>query len=253
MKIVVDTMQDITQLFSMISNEIKEINEKSELLLDNFILISAADSKTKKLISKIISKYIIETFEKKIAYKYIKPFELLKEDALKIINCLCEDKTLKEKRQKIIEKEIYTILSSGHLNIDGTVVFRLEEYKKELSFTLDLLIDEFSAKKSYDEFISLMKYFTDIQPPVTDTVVLEEVLGEYNLTDISGNPIELKFDEEFADELMPISITGEDLLISNLMAAMPKKIIFNNVDENKPIINTIRQIFEGRISNRKEK
>ena len=33
------------------------INEKSELLLDNYIVISAADSKTKKLISKIISKF----------------------------------------------------------------------------------------------------------------------------------------------------------------------------------------------------
>lgn len=252
MKIVVDTTQDITQLLSLIFEEIKKADENADALLENFIVISGTGIKTRKIIARIISNFIIEKYEKTIGFDYIKPFELLKDDAIKILNCLCEDKNLKKNRLELIEKDVLDIISSGHINIDGVVKFRLEEYKKELQFTLDLLIDEFSAKKSYDEFIGLMKYFTEIQPAVTDTVVIQETLGEYNLTDISGKPIDLKFDEEFADELMPFSLTGEDLLISNLMAAMPEKIIFNNIDEKKPIINTIKQIFEGRISNGKE-
>lgn len=252
MKIVVDSTHDITQLFSLILNEIKD--EKTDVLLDDFIVISVADVKIKRKIANTIACFILDKFERKIGYEYIKPFELIKEDALKILNSLSEDEMLKKKRRKLIEREIYELLSSGHINIDGTTVFRLQEYKKELYFTLDILIDEFSAKKSYDEFISLMKYFAEIQPASTETVVVEEKSGEYSLTDISGKPLELRFDEEFADELMPISLKGEDLLISNLMAAMPQKIILNNVDENKPIINTIRQIFEGRIcSNANEK
>ena len=114
------------------------------------------------------------------------------------------------------------------------------------------MIDELSSKKSYDEFISLMKYFADTQPISTNTVILEEKSGNYSLTDDLGEPIKLRFDEEFAEEIVPVSLTGDELLISNLMAVMPGKIIFNNIDENKPIINTIKQIFEGRILYGKE-
>ena len=148
----------------------------------------------------------------------------------------------------LIKKEVASYISTGHINVDGVVAFRLEQYKEELRFTVELLVDEMSVKKSYDEFIGLMKYFTEIQEPVTDTVVLTENSGEYSLTDVSGNPIDLRFDEEFADELMPIGLSGEDILISNLMAAMPRKIIFKDLDRGKPVINTISRIFEGRIS-----
>lgn len=248
MKIVVDTDYDITQLFSLISEKIK----KTDVLLENFIIISRADVKIKNDIADVIADYIVEKFEQEEAQKYIKPFELLKKDVNSILKCLKEDENLRIKRQNLIKKEILSILSSGHLNVDGVIKFRLLEYKKELFFTLDILIDELTSQKSYDEFISLMKYFADTQPISSDTVFLVENSGKYSLTDDSGKPIKLKFNEEFADEIMPIPLSNEELLISNLMAAMPEKIIFNNVDENKPIINTIKQIFEGRISDGKE-
>ena len=126
MKIVVDTEHDITQLFSLISEKIKN----ADVLLENYIVISRADAKIKNDLSDVISDYIIENFEHKEARKYIKPFELSKEDALKILTCLCEDDTLKIKRKKLIENEILPVLSSGHINVDGTVRFRLSEYKK---------------------------------------------------------------------------------------------------------------------------
>lgn len=248
MKIVVDTVQDITQLFKLISDDIRKEDEKAVCLLENFIIVSSNSSNIKNILAETLSRYIIENFEKKLAFDYIKVFQLLKSETEEILNFITSDKELKFKRLKILKKEILVQLMKGHINIDGLIAFRLEEYKNELRFTAEYFIDELSAKKSYDEFIGLMKYFTEIQTPVTDTVVLSENKGEYKLTDPTGNPILLKFDEEFADELMPINLTDEDLLISNLMAAMPKKIVFNNVNTEKPIINTISQIFEGRIS-----
>lgn len=249
MKIVVDTQNDITQLFKIISENIKISGDTATCILDNYIIISFESAKTRKLIAESIATFIVNEFEKEIAGLFIKPFELLKNESEEILELLLHDKDLKEKRISILKKEILSALMSGHINVDGLVKFRLEEYKKELQFTVELLIDELSSKKAYDEFIGLMKYFTEIQTPVTDTVVLSESEGEYLLTDSLGNPINLRFDEEYADELMPFNLTGDDLLISNLMAAMPKKIIFNNINTNKPIINTISRIFEGRILN----
>ncbi len=248
MKIVVDTSQDITQLFKMLSENFRKHNINADCLLENFIIISATENAAKKVVAETVSEYIILTFERKILLDFIKPFELIKKEAEEIIEYIKSDDKLKNNRFNILTREIMTHLSSGHINIDGLVAFRLEKYKQELKFTAEYFIDELSAKKSYDDFIGLMKYFTEVQSPVTDTVILTETLGEYKLTDTSGNPIVLKFDEEFADDFAPFGLSREDILISNLMAAMPKKIIFENVDTDKPIINTISRIFEGRIS-----
>ena len=247
MEIAVDTGHDITQLFKIISTNIKSNDINATCFIENLIIVSFENMKVKRIVSRKIAEFILSEFEEEIAISIIKPFELLKKDTDKILRLLSEDNELKMKRINLIEKEIYSFLSYRHINIDGIVKFRLVEYKKELKFTLELLIDELMEKKSYDEFIGLMKYFTEIQTPVTDTVVISEKSGEYLLTDPQGNPINLKFDEEFADEFMPLNLSGEDLLISNLMAAMPGKIIYNNIDTDKPIINTISRIFEGRI------
>ena len=248
LEIVVDTSKDITQLFRHISEKIKKCNKKTTCLLENYIIISYNNICTRKITAESVAQFIIDEFEDKLAREFIKPFELFKSETDEILKLLSIDQKLKNKRINLIENELKTLLLSGHINIDGLVKFRLKEYKKELQFTVELLIDELSAKKSYDEFIGLMKYFTEIQPPITDTVVISEAGGEYSLTDLSGNPINLRFDEEFADELMPLDLTGEDLLISNLMAAMPRKIVFDNVNTGTPVINTISRIFEGRIT-----
>lgn len=248
MEIVVDTSEDITQLFKLISADIKKSGFMAECILDNFILISFSDSKIKNIVATTITKYIIERFEYKIAKNLLKDFEILKEDYQDVLDCLKKDNELRKKRFNILKKEVRQYINSGRINVSGIVSFRLNLYKEELLFTLEVLTEEVTAKKSYDEFISLMRYFTEIQSPVTDVVVLSENSGKYLLTDINGNPINMSFDEEFADEISPIGLSGEDLLISNLMAAMPKKIIFNDVNRDKPIISTISRIFEGRIS-----
>ena len=248
MKIVVDTNQDITQLFKILSENIRLYDETAACFLENYIVISANSVKIKKIIARTLAGYITDVFERKLLHDHIRAFELLKSDEQEIVESIVSNNELKQKRLQILEKELLLQLSSGHVNIDGLVAFRLDEYKKELQFTAEYFIDELSAQKSYDEFIGLMKYFAEIQTPITDTVVLSENSGEYKLTDSSGKPILLKFDEEFADDLAPIGLSQEDLLISNLMAAMPKKIIFDNVNTDTPVINTISRIFEGRIS-----
>ncbi|MFA7636900.1 MAG: putative sporulation protein YtxC [Monoglobales bacterium] len=248
MKIVVDCREDIAQLFKLISESIRESKQDALCILENYIVISAENAKVKKIIGEVLAEYIINKFEKGLLLGYIKEFELLPSDVEQVVSTIATADELKEKRLKILRKEIMLQLSSGHINVDGLVAFRLSEYKEELKFAAEFFIDELSVKKSYDEFIGLMKYFAEIQAPVTDMVVLTESMGEYKLTDSSGEQISLSFDEEFAEEISPIGLTSEDLLISNLMAAMPKKIIFKDINEEKPIINTISRIFEGRIS-----
>ena len=248
MEIAVDTARDITQLFKTISANVKLLDSNATCFIENYIIISFENLKIKRIVAKNLAEFIQNEYEEEIANLIIKPFELLKKDTDNILKLLSDDSELKVKRMKLIENEIYSFLTYRHINVDGLVKFRLLDYKKELKFTLELLLDELMEKKSYDEFIGLMKYFTEIQPPVTDTVIISEQSGEYILTDMQGNPLNLRFDEEFADELMsPLNLSGEDLLISNLMAAMPGKIVYNNVDTSKPIIKTINRIFDGRI------
>ena len=63
MKIVVDTSQDITQLFRMISENIRNQKINAECLLENFITVSADLAKVKKVISETVSEYIMQKFE----------------------------------------------------------------------------------------------------------------------------------------------------------------------------------------------
>ena len=248
MRIIIDTSRDIAGLFEIISHRIRKPEIKASAVLDDYITVLPADSKVKTAVAEAISEYIIKCFEREIALEYIKQFELLKHDVEEILGFIAGDSELRGKRLELLTKEVAKYVATGRVNVDGLVRFRLDDYKEELKFAAEMFIDEMSVKKSYDEFIGLMRYFTEIQTPATDTVILTEDSGEYKLTDEGGNPLKLRFDEEFADELMPVGMTGEDLLISNLMAAMPKKIVFDNVDKEKPIINTISRIFEGRIS-----
>ena len=248
LRIVLDTSRNITDLLEIVSEKTRGNDVCAKVILDNCIAIDSSDKKIAAVVAASVAEFILRQFEREIAYEFVREFELLKPETEEILDFIAADGELREKRRNLLAKEFEKHASAGKINIDGLVLFRLSEYKEELKFAVEMFVDELSVKKSYDEFIGLMKYFTEIQKPETETVILSEDLGEYKLTDGDGNPLRLRFDEEFADELMPIGVTGDDLLISNLMAAMPKKIIFDNIDEKKPIINTISRIFEGRIT-----
>lgn len=248
MRIVVDTSRNVTRLMEKISDRIRKSGVGAKVILENRISIESDNKSIKALVAETVAEFILENFEKEIACCYLRTTELFKHESEEVFKAMNSDEGLRRNRLELLKKELMQYAASGMINIDGLVAFRLKEYKEELRFATELFADEMAAKKSYDEFIGLMKYFAEIGSPVTETVVLREKFGEYSLTDADGNPLELRFDEEFADELASVELTGDDILISNLMAAMPRKIIFDNVDEKKPIINTINRIFEGRIT-----
>ncbi len=250
MNIVVDTLDDITQLFKTIFDEIHTKGLKAVCVLDEYIFLSSEEEKFLHFISQTLSRYIINKWEPVEIHKILAPFEFMKTEADEIAGYVQSDIELKQKRADILTEEIEEhIEKHSKIYVDGLYKFRLNRYKEELEFTVEMFVDEYSAKKSYDEFIALLKYFAQIQEPLIDAVVLEESDGVYKLYDLTGSPIKERFSEEFADELMPLNPKEEDLLISNLMAAMPGQIILKNVSMDKPVINTITQIFEGRIKN----
>ncbi len=250
MNIVVDTLDDITQLFKMIFEEIHTRGLKAVCVLDEYIFLSSEEENFSHFISQLLSRYIINKWELMEIYKILAPFEFMKTEADEIAAYVQSDHKLKQKRVDILTEEFSEhIEKHNKIYVDGLYKFRLNKYKEELEFTVEMFIDEYSAKKSYEEFIALLKYFAQVQEPLIDAVVLEESDGMYKLYDLSGSPIKERFSEEFSDELMPLNPKEEDLLISNLMAAMPGKIILKNVSMDKPVINTITQIFEGRIKN----
>lgn len=143
-------------------------------------------------------------------------------------------------KEKLIE---YFNSGSRYIIIEGFLQFRMQELKKDLTALADLCADELIAKREYEEFISLLRSFVDIQKPSDHEVHLfVEANGEHQLLDSEGH--DMLTPEELASD-----ITVDDLILSSLVSAAPCKIyLYNEQNSSNPqLLDTIKSIFAGRV------
>ncbi len=157
-----------------------------------------------------------------------------------------------EATQAIIESRLkhFFLLEGVHLNLDGFVNFRLQDYRDELKKVLAGAVENFLAEKEYRELIQMLRYFLDTEEPKIDLIHLSlDQQGQFQVTDQRCQQVDLEEWEELTLEELEEG-DYEDLLVSMLVTIAPRHILVHqNVTPRYPrAVETLRRIFEQRLS-----
>lgn len=201
---------------------------------------------TNLIIDIIKDKFLKEYIVKEYKDTYKDDYQYIYKHALNLFN----------ERETIIKKSIYSkvynyILNNDYIDIEGFVNFRMKEFNKYLFDVADLALEDYLIKKDQDEFISVLKYFIDIQEEKLNLLKVHiKKDNTFILYDELGNKIDSIDDEELINMVIKENLNYEDFLISTLLTLCPKKIeIIDNLNNNcsMEIIDTIKSIFGERV------
>jgi putative sporulation protein YtxC len=247
-----------SRIVSLANNELAGEIFVEPINNENIIDIKLKNPKAKQLISLVLSDEIIDFFEKRLMYKIINKScgaftNIERMSIYNIANEMVQKDSASKRmmRRDIINKSLAEFLNtSNRLILKGFVKFRLKRYITELEVMVEKAVRQFMVEREHKEFISLLKYFIDIQEPKVKCVhVVVDAPLQYRFFDGKHRDIT---DDCFKDFLMnayEVNINYDDLLVSTLITLAPKELYFHHFDRisNKELATTIKQVFEKRI------
>jgi len=135
------------------------------------------------------------------------------------------------------------------LNLSGLLTFRLRSYRKELTEIVEYALDEYVLDKQYQEFISLLKYFVQLQESKVPLVHLVHKGGhDFMLYNESFQTLEPKPpSDRIVAEMLETEMNIEDMVISSLISVSPKQIMIHTRNPDMQVIRTIETIFDNRV------
>ena len=207
-----------------------DLDIEDELNLEDII-----NKLTSLVINIIKQKYLKEYVEKKFSSSYRKESEIIYTYSLAVF-----ERTENLIRDTIMKKLYTHLYNEDSINIDGFLTFRLKETAMYLSSIADTALEEYLLDRDQKEFINVLKLVVHI---------LQN--GSFVMYDGEGNKIDNIDDEEIINMVLKENLNYEDFLISTLLSLCPKKIqIMDSLNNNssKLVIETIKSIFEDRIS-----
>ncbi len=216
-------------------------------------------------IALIVYRFIINIFaEKEMNYFFDNSYFFIKYDEInevkeKVLNILMSDNfrddsnmLFIEKKADILNKIENCIEEKSEINITGFIRFRMRELFQDIEEIVDKVVERHMIEREYNEFIKLLKYFVEIQENKIDEVnIIINRGGTYIILDENQNNIYEMFLDDFSDfNMSMVNTNKDDLLISGLITNSPKNIIIHGVENslNVEIIETIKQVFEERVS-----
>ncbi|MCR2807937.1 putative sporulation protein YtxC [Paenibacillus soyae] len=136
------------------------------------------------------------------------------------------------------------------LNIGGFLAFRLLPYRNELAEIVEYALDEYVLDKQYQEFISLLKYFVQLQETKVPIVHLLHKGGhEFTLYNESFQTLDPKPPaDRIVAEMLETEMNIEDMVISSLISVSPKQITVHTRNPDMQVVRTIETIFDGRVN-----
>nr|WP_092067082.1 putative sporulation protein YtxC [Dendrosporobacter quercicolus]NSL49744.1 putative sporulation protein YtxC [Dendrosporobacter quercicolus DSM 1736]SDL48799.1 putative sporulation protein YtxC [Dendrosporobacter quercicolus] len=215
----------------------------------------------KSYVAAILAEIIVAHEEKKIIrrivehnYHYFSENErsIIYHNALKLLegSSLLEPAFNYTARRDSILGKLADYLDTHHeLVVEGFINFRLKEYRDKLTDLVDKAVDDFMMEVEHQEFISVLRYFVDVQETRVEEVhVVVDKGGTYRVLDSHGKAVNSQYLENFAAQSSG-QINYEDLLITALITIAPYNIILHNTGaaRRSDIVETIKSVFEGRV------
>lgn len=240
---------------------IKEINfeeliyskNKFEIYENVIIHYQGKDNeKFLNFLSELITEVVLEFYEEKLIkqilnynYFYFNEYERI--EILKACIEIMEDD--EKDRLKIIEKAAYEYLKENKsMILEGFVYFRLKEYVSYLDNIIDIAVNQFIIDREYTEFINLLRIYVNSKPAECDVLHLVYVNGESIILDDNENIVSVSDNILNAKYLSDISFSSNDFALNTLLTMLPERIEIHLIGIEDEFINTIKLIFENRVS-----
>jgi len=219
----------------------------------------------KHQISEFLAEHIVRDWEDRLAWKevhkkgrhiplgdqmpiYNKAIEFLKRcNSNESLNLLMNY----GRKNKIAHKILDYIYNQDFLVMDGFINFCMKDYLIEIRFAVDLAYEELKNEKEYNEFVKLLRYFVDTQPPTIQEVnIMMDNHGRFSLWDGNGIRLEQNHVNYYLDDIARGEITLDDMLVSILITIAPRRIILHNTGQEprSESVKMIKTVFEKRIS-----
>lgn len=148
--------------------------------------------------------------------------------------------------------QVYTALTeylrdNDQLNLDGFIRFRAKEFWQFLQETVDSAVDDYLVEREYQEFVTLLRYFVELQEPKTDKVnVIVDQPESFRILDVNGNAIQTDYLQGILSEINHNEFDFEDYLISALITIAPARIVLH-LCQGSRVEQTIISIFGTRV------
>ncbi len=254
-----------TTILNYLLNQIEKIDFKDLIytknkfkIYNNIIIHYKGENNTNfcYFLSDLIKKIITDFYEEKIIkqlinynYFYFEEHEkrIILQNCLKIVK-IDEDKEREKIDMLISEKIVKYIMENKTMILNGFIYFRIKEYFNYLDNNVDKAVSQFVIEKEYSEFISLLRIYVETKNTDLDLLHLIYINGESILIDKDRNVVSVSENVYNAKYLSDISFSSNDLALNTLLTLLPKKIEIHLINEEDEFINTIKLIFESRVS-----
>jgi len=173
---------------------------------------------------------------------------LLNNDPWEPLGKKFSDEDRARRRNKVSEELIPYLEEYTELDFSGYMAFRMHSYKQELKEVIEYAIDEYILDQQYEEFMTLLRYFVQLQETRTELVHLVQEQGSsFILCDEHMKPLEIKHEHDrIVAEMLETEINIEDIVISSLISASPQKIIVHTRHEDYQVVRSVKAIFGDR-------
>lgn len=154
------------------------------------------------------------------------------------------------RKNKIAHRILEYLTLNSTIYVEGFINFCMQDYLTEIKFAVDLACEELKNEKEYNEFVKLLRYFVDAQPPAINEVnLMMDNNGCFSLWDGDGNMIEEKYMNYYLDDILLNDINLDDVLISILITVAPRRIILHHAKrpDSEPV-KMIKNVFSERIT-----
>lgn len=216
-------------------------------LTDNFTLDEAAQEAA----DIIMTEYEPVLIERCIKARY----SFLTRDEQKEIAKLAKKLSKEEKadefppfsaRRQTMYDEIKSYLcTEGNIVPCGFVDFRMRKPYYWAEAIVSKGADMFFDKKEYEEFTYLLSVFVAEKEPREEVIHLIKKHGRVKLFNKRGRDVTEKYEKEFLAAAKEKNVSDEDLAISAIISAAPKKLVIH-FSEAIPLCETLKHIFGDR-------
>ncbi|MGB9662017.1 MAG: putative sporulation protein YtxC [Moorellaceae bacterium] len=213
-------------------------------------------------IAQSVAAFIIEAVEEELLAKiFWQQYEVDEQQEAKEL-CLRAKKILDQadqghfpglsSRRELLARRLKEYLQdNSYLNIDGFIQFRLPDYMLELEQAAEEAVEEYIVEKEYDEFISVLRYFVEMQEPRVEKVhVVLNPQGGFQLYGGETKNLEKDYLEGCMVDMEDNELNCEDLLLSALITLAPRQIILHGSEKGRTrgTVNTLKNVFGERVT-----
>jgi len=206
-----------------------------------------------KIIGKI-TKLLLE-FTKKESCIYLEEnyFYFDEEEYEEIKNTIEEEIENDIKIQLVVKNKFKEVIENKKtINLNGFIKFRLKFIGLYASQIVEKCIDNYLMKKEYLDFISVIRYISEVEEKDHDVVNIMYNNHKLQIYDSHMKKLNYIGNAEISQELDGKILEYDELIINVLLNVSPKKIILHtNVEkgdvESENTIEIIKRIFESKV------